>query len=315
MQVRYEPFTCASRRPPPPPDHRERSVRAVMVLATVTMIAEIVVGYTTHSMALLADGWHMATHVGALAIASASYVLARRYAAHASFGFGTGKISALAGYTSGLALGAAAIAMLVESVQRLASPEAIDFATSLPVAAGGLLVNLLSLKLLHGHGDDHDEPHDHDHAHDHNHRAVALHIVADALTSTLAIAALAIGYATGIRWLDAATGIVGALVILHWVVTLCRSTGSELLDVDPEGVMQHRVREVLERIDDVRVVDLHVWPIGRGRYGCVATVVASRPREPDAYREQVLVVRNVSHVTIEVRGRGATAAATVTSST
>lgn len=292
-----------------------------MVLAGITMIVEIVVGYTTNSMALLADGWHMATHVGALGIASAAYVFARRYASHASFGFGTGKVSALAGYTSGLALAAAAIAMLVESIQRLFHRGEIDFATSIPVAIVGLIVNVVSVVLLdvrdhradaadthgdnehdhqHGHHDHH--AHHHDHHHDHNHRAVLLHVLADALTSTLAIAALVVGYFTGVTWLDAITGIVGSLVILHWVVSLSRSTARELLDIDPEGALQLQVRRTLERAKDTHVLDLHVWSLGGGRYGCVTTLSTSVPEEARFYRELVLSTsKTIAHVTVEVR--------------
>lgn len=251
-----------------PPDRRERGVRAVLGLAAVTMVVEIVVGYRTGSMALLADGWHMATHVGALAIASLAYVLARRYATHVSFGFGTGKIAALAGYTSGLGLGAAAVAMVVESVQRLVDPGPVDFAASMPVAFVGLAVNLASIALLeqrgeHGHEHAH-HPHERHH-HDHNHRAVVVHVIADALTSALAIVAIIVGYVSGAAWLDAITGIVGAAVILHWVASLCRTASADLLDVDPAGERQRAVRAALEAMEDVRVVDLHVWPLGGGR--------------------------------------------------
>jgi cation diffusion facilitator family transporter len=296
---------CASRRIPAP-DHREVAVRTVMVLAAATMLVEIVVGWTTHSMALLADGWHMATHVGALGVASLSYWAARRYATQSSFGFGTGKISALAGYTNALVLGGAAIMMVIESARRLAAPQQIDFATSLPVAIGGLIVNLVSMRILHARDETaeahHEDGHHHaHHHHDHNHRAVALHLVADAFTSALAIGALAIGYMTGIRWLDAVTGIVGGFVVMHWVVGLCRHTSVELLDCDPAGALQQAARTALEQMDDVRVIDLHVWSLGRGQHGCVATLIASQPHDPDVYRNRILAVPSLVHVTVEVR--------------
>lgn len=292
-------------------------MRAVLGLTAVTMVVEIVVGYQTRSMALLADGWHMATHVGALAIASVAYVLARRYSTHASFGFGTGKIAALAGYTSGLGLGAAAVAMVVESTQRLAAPSSVDFAASLPVAIVGLVVNLASIALLearekptdragdehHGHRHGHhDHPH-HGH-HDHNHRAVLVHVIADALTSTLAIVAIVAGYLSGVVWLDAITGLVGAAVILQWVVSLCRTTTADLLDLDPGGRRQRQVRAALEAMDGVQVVDLHVWPLGDGRHGCVATLLAASPLAVDTYRRRVLATGEVAHLTIEVRRGG-----------
>jgi len=280
-----------------------------MLLAGVTMVIEIVVGYATNSMALLADGWHMATHVGALAIASAAYVFARRYASHAAFGFGTGKISALAGYTSGLGLGIAALVMFVESVRRLTNPGEIDFASSIPVAIAGLLVNVISVVLLEGreHDDahehhDHDHDHDHDHHHDHNHRAVLLHVLADALTSALAIGALLVGYFTGIAWLDSVTGIVGSLVILQWVISLTRGTARELLDIDPDGALQRQVRTSLEAEDDTHVLDLHVWSVGGGRYGCVVTLSSWTPHAPHVYRERIhATAETITHVTVEVR--------------
>ncbi|MDB4975899.1 MAG: cation efflux system protein, partial [Myxococcaceae bacterium] len=200
-----------------------------MVLLTAAMMGgEIFVGYATGSMALLADGWHMATHVGALGLASAAYWLSRRYAQHRAFAFGTGKIRALAGYTSAVMLGLVAVAMVVESSGRLLYPHAIDFVSSLPVAVLGLVVNLLSVFLLHAHDDHHDHPeeveHEHGHGHghghadagghahhgdDHNHRAAFMHVVADTFTSALAIAALLAGRYFGWSWLDAVSGIVG----------------------------------------------------------------------------------------------------------
>lgn len=299
MHHTHEHTSCASQHPAAY-HARERGMRAVMILAALTMSVEIVVGYATGSMALLADGWHMATHVGALALASASYVIARRYANHVAFGFGTAKISTLTGFTSALVLGFAAVAMGIESIRRLLGSAEIDFAGSLPVAIGGLAVNLLSIALLDHHDHEHGGHRDSKH-HDHNHRAVVLHVVADALTSALAIVALVAGSLTGATWLDAATGLVGAAVILQWAIALCRTTSIELLDVEPSGTLQIRVRAALECIDDTRVVDLHVWSIGGGRRGCVATVIASDPPEPDAYRARVLAECDIAHLTIEIR--------------
>jgi cation diffusion facilitator family transporter len=267
------------------------------------MLIEIVVGYATRSMALLADGWHMATHVGALGLASAAYALSRHYASHRAFGFGTGKVDALAGYTSAVALGLVAVVMIVESIVRLMHPNPIDFVSSLPVAVIGLIVNLVSVRLLHGqqeHGEDDPDEREHPVDHDHNHRAALMHVVADTLTSALAIAALLAGRYLDWHWLDALTGVVGGLVILKWGVGLCRTTGFELLDIDPSLALEDRIRLTLEAVDDVRVSDLHVWSLGRGARSCVVTVVSASPRDAIDYRDR-LADFDLAHLTVEVR--------------
>jgi len=245
-------------------------------------------------MALLADGWHMATHVGALSLASAAYWLSRRYAAHRAFAFGTGKIRALAGYTSAVALGLVAVAMIVESLERLLRPHAIDFVNSLPVAVIGLVVNLASVVLLHAHEDDEDDEHDH------NHRAAFMHVVADTFTSALAIAALLAGRFLHWNWLDAISGVVGGMVILKWGVGLSRNAAFELLDVAPSSVLEDEIRGALEALDDVRVRDLHVWSLGAGAKSCVVTIVSAEPREAGRYRQQ-LARFDLAHLTIEVQ--------------
>ena len=288
---------CPARKPAP--SHaRERGVLAVVLLTAAMMVTEIIVGYATSSMALLADGWHMATHVGALGLASAAYTLARRYASHRAFAFGTGKVHALAGYTSAVALGLVAVVMVVESAERLLHPRAIDFGSSLPVAVLGLVVNLISVLLLHRH--EHGQHEHGQHDHDHNHRAALMHVVADTLMSALAIAALLAGRFFGWLWLDAVSGTVGGIVILKWGVDLCRNAGFELLDVNPTSTLEENIRAALETIDDVRVSDLHVWSIGRGAQSCVITLISSRPREAHEYRER-LARFDLAHLTIEVR--------------
>ena len=290
------PEECAARRAPVP-RRRERGVQLVVLLTAAMMGVEIMVGYATHSMALLADGWHMATHVGALGLASAAYWASRRFAGHRAFAFGTGKVRALAGYTSAVALGLVAIAMVVASAERLLRPHAIDFVSSLPVAVLGLLVNLVSVFLLHAHEDEED---DHDGEHDHNHRAAFMHIVADAFTSVLAIAALLAGRFLGWAWLDAVSGIVGGFVILKWGAGLSRIAAFELLDVSPSSAVEDEIRVVLEALDDVRVRDLHVWSLGGGKKSCVVTVITAAPREARCYRE-ALARFDLAHLTIEVQ--------------
>lgn len=278
------------------PESKERRVLAVVAVTATMMVLEITVGYATSSMALLADGWHMATHVGALGLASVAYALSRRYATHRMFAFGTGKIKALAGFTSAIALGLTALVMMVESVQRWIWPREVDVASSLPVAVLGLVVNLGSVLLLR---DDHGHDHEHEH-HDHNHRAALMHVMADTLTSALAILALLAVRHFGWTWLDAASGIVGGILILHWSAGLCRGAALELLDAVPAPGIEDAIRTELESIDDTRVCDLHIWPLGEASQSCVATVISGTPREPDHYRAR-LARFGLAHLTIEVQ--------------
>jgi cation diffusion facilitator family transporter len=278
-------------------------VLLVVLLATVTMVAEIAVGYATGSMALLADGWHMATHVGALGLSSTAYVVARRYASHRAFVFGTGKVHALAGYTSAMVLGLVAVVMMVESTSRLLHHHTIDFEASLPIAVLGFVVNLASVFLLHDHEDDHHEPGHHTDAHDHNHSAALMHVVADTLTSALAIGALLAGRFFGWLWLDAVSGIAGGLVILKWSVSLSRNAATELLDLAPTPEVEEKIRAALEAMDDVRVSELRVWSLGRGSTSCILTLVSSCPREPHEYRER-LAAFHLAQLTIEVQRCG-----------
>jgi len=286
---------CATRAAPAP-RRRERGIQSVMLLTAAMMMLELVVGYATNSMALLADGWHMATHVGALGLASAAYWVSRRFAGHRAFTFGTGKVRALAGYTSAVALAFVAIAMMAESVNRLRSPAVIDFVSSLPVAVLGLVVNIASVLLLHVHDDDGTDEHDHDH----NHHAALLHVVADTFTSGLAIVALLTGRFLGWGWFDAVAGIVSGLVILKWGTSLVRSTSFELLDVSFSTTLEDEIRSELEALNDVRVRDLHVWSLGGGKKSCVVTLVTAAPQDTRCYR-QALARFALAHLTIEVQ--------------
>jgi len=289
---------ACSVRQPEPAHARERGVRAVIALTATMMVVEIAVGRITGSMALTADGWHMATHVGAFGLAMLGYAVSRRFASHSAFAFGTGKVHALAGYTSAIVLAIAAIIMMVESVSRLVDPRRIDYSLSLPIAVVGLAVNLLSIWLLHDH--DHDDDHD---DHDHNHRAAVFHVIADALTSCLAITALLAGRWFGWRWLDPVTGIVGGIVILSWAFGLCWHASQELLDFRRGGTSEAMIRTALEDLGDVDVRDLHVWSLGRGRLGCIVTLASATPRGPATYRSLILEKCAIAHLTIEVEPR------------
>lgn len=270
--------------------HSERRTRWVVLLAVATMAVELAVGSATHSLALLADGWHMASHVGALGLSLLAYWYARRHQHARAFSFGTGKVYALAGYTSAVALGIVALLMLWESGQRLITPVTVSYDAALTVAVIGLGANLISAWLL-----EHDEGSD-----DHNARAAYLHVVADALTSLLAIGALASGKWLGWTQLDATAGLLGGAVILWWSAGLLRGSSRQLLDLALEPGTLAGIHSRLEAIDDARVADLHLWQLGPGKLACIASLVTATPRETSVYREAILSVRAIDHVTVEV---------------
>jgi cation diffusion facilitator family transporter len=272
------------------------------------MVVEVVAGLVFGSMALLADGLHMMTHAGALAIAAGAYVYARRHARDARFTFGTGKVGDLASFASAIVLAVVALAVAYESAIRLYAPVAIRFDQAIPVAVVGLLVNLASAWLLRddGHGHRHRDPaltpdHAHDHIHrDHNLRSAYFHVLADAATSVLAIAALLAGRYFGLNWLDPVMGIAGAVLIGHWAIGLMRDAGAVLTDSVPDPHLADRIRERLEVGAD-RLADLHLWRLGPGHSAVVLTIVSDRPREPDHYKRLLRGVSSLSHVTVEVQ--------------
>jgi cation diffusion facilitator family transporter len=257
------------------------------------MVLEVVVGKWSGSMALVADGWHMASHAGALGFASLAYAFARRSQAQGRFAFGPGKVATLAGFTNAVVLAIVALLMGVEATERLVRPEEVRFAEALVIAAVGLGVNLVSARLLHPvHADDH---------HDHNLRSAYLHVVADVLTSVLAIAALAAGYLTGVTRLDAVAGAIGALVILWWAVGLIRAAVPELLDV---CVDRDRITGVLlERLTSVpgaRLVDVRAWSLGSGRLACQAVVATSREEDLAACHGALRDVPGFAHMSLSL---------------
>jgi cation diffusion facilitator family transporter len=283
----------------------ERRTWAVVGVTALTMVAEIVAGMLTGSMALLADGWHMATHVVALSIAGIAYLLARRWARDERFAFGTWKIEVLGAFSSALLLGVVALAMIVESTHRLFDPAPISFAPALIVAVIGLAVNLVSAWLLAGaHGHDHHHEHDH-HEHDHHHhdmnlRSAYVHVLADAFTSVLAIVALAAGLWAGITWLDPAMGLVGAAVILWWSKGLIGDSARVLLDREMDAPVVRDIRAAIECDGDAEIADLHVWRVGRATHAAVVTVVAHSPLTPAAYRARLAGIDSLIHVSVEV---------------
>lgn len=310
----------------PPHDYRplerrsERRTWAVVILTGLTMLLEIVAGYWFNSMALLADGWHMASHMVAIGLAALAYLLARRYAADHRFTFGTWKIEVLAGFASALLLVVVALFMIGESLLRFWAPAAIGFDEALVVAVVGLLVNLLSAWLLrdqhdHGHGHGHgDDAHSHaerGHAHAHgapgkdlNRHAAFIHVLTDALTSVAAIIALLGGKLFGWGWLDPAMGIIGALVILVWARGLLRDTAKALLDREMDDPLVGKVREALERVPDTEVTDLHLWRVGRSQYSCILSVVTHQPHTADRYKAALQPFAQLVHITAEVNRCG-----------
>jgi len=283
----------------------------VTVLTAIMMVAEITAGQFFHSMALFADGWHMGTHVVALGITSFAYFYSARHHEDTRFSFGTGKVGFLGGYTSAVLLLVVAAYMMFECVTRLIFPVRIFFNEALIVASIGLTFNLFSAWMLGGeHSHDHAHGHAHDHGHDHgphhagkqdlNLRAAYLHVLADAFTSLLAIAALTLGKFFGWSWLDPIIGIVGSLVVAQWAVGLIRTTSRILLDREMDAGVVGEIYEAIEQDGDAKVADLHLVRVGNSHYAVVLTVVADHPRNPDYYKVQIRIHEELAHISVEV---------------
>jgi len=288
-------------------NHQRNEKRTWMVIAiTVTMmIIEITAGNLYGSMALTADGWHMSTHAAAMLIAALAYLYARRHAHNARFTFGTGKLGDLAGFASAIVLALIALLIGWESFWRFSAPVDIDFHEAILVAVIGLIVNLVCAWLLRDDHSHHHDHHHHDHSHDQNLRAAYMHVLADALTSVLAIAALLLGSLYGWLWLDPAIGIVGALVIANWSWGLIKDTGSTLLDYLPEDEdLPQEIAEIIVR-EGGEIADLHVWQLGPDHHGAIISIIAEQPQAPSYYRNKLAAIHDLSHVTVEVEQRTA----------
>jgi cation diffusion facilitator family transporter len=304
-------------------DKNERRTWAVIVLCAVMMVAEIVGGLLFGSIALVADGLHMSTHAGALLLAALAYRYARRHADDPRFSFGTGKFGDLAGFSSAIVLLMIAVLIGYEAVARLIAPVPISFNEAIPIAALGLIVNIVSALLLsggdhdHGHSYDHSHSHHHSHSHEHSHdhshvhahgtahrdnnmRAAVVHVLADAVVSVLVIAGLLLGRTFGWLFMDPLAGLAGAAVIASWSYGLIRDTGAILLDMNPDRGMAERVRAAIERDGD-RLEDLHLWRLGPGHLGAILSVVTTKPRDAGHYRRLLGHFHNLSHVTVEVQ--------------
>ncbi|WP_424192648.1 cation diffusion facilitator family transporter [Ampullimonas aquatilis] len=333
----------------------EKSTRRVVWLTGIMMVVEIAVGWYTHSMALLADGWHMSSHMLALALTLSAYVLARRWARDERFArlfsMGTWKIEVLATFASAMILAGVALLMIYESIWRIVSPLPIDFNDAIIVAVIGLLVNLVSAKWLHhghdhapkprlphvhaehehhaqvghnhavsahdhhdhghdhahhaghAHGQDHAGHHDASHSHDHadlNLRAAYLHVVADAATSVLAIAALLAGKYFGWNWLDSAVGVLGALMIGRWSWGLMLESGRILLDAEMDHPLVEEIRAILAEEGSAELVDLHVWRVGKQRFAAVLSLVSDHPAPPEYYKKRLASIRQLVHLSVEI---------------
>ncbi len=305
----------------------EKATWRVIGLTAAMMVMEILAGWAFGSMALLADGWHMASHAGALGITAFAYAFARRHADNPDFSFGTGKVNALGGFTSAVVLAMVALLMAWESAWRLVEPEPIGFNQAIAVAVLGLLVNLLSVKLLghgghcHGHhGHDHDDQgpahdhHGHGHGHareaaqqghyDHNLRAAYMHVLADVLTSLTAILALLTGKYFGWVWMDPLMGIVGSVVIARWAYGLLRDSGSVLLDHTRDEYLPAHIRALVEGEPDTRITDLHLWRVGPHHLSLLLSVAAREPRDPEHYKALLAGVPDLFHLSVEVNRAG-----------
>jgi cation diffusion facilitator family transporter len=283
----------------------ERRTAWVTWLTLVTMAVEIAAGWMTGSMALLADGWHMGTHATALGIAWAAFVFARRHSLDPRFAFGTGRVGILAAFGSAMLLGAVALLMFWESGMRLIRPAVIRFDEALLVAAAGLVVNVVSAMVLGRRGDhEHSHPHhDERHSypgHDFNLRAAYVHVLADALTSVLAIAALLAARQWGWMRADPLMGIVGGAIVLRWAWTLARQTGCVLIDGDVDPAERDAIRKVVESDGETRVADLHIWRVGAREKAAILSLVTGCPQPPAHYRELLRPFEELKHISIEV---------------
>jgi len=280
----------------------------VVILTAVMMVVEIVGGWMLNSMALLADGWHMTSHLLAFGLALTSYIAARRLRGNAHFTFGTWKIEVLGGYTSAILLVGIAVMMLVESLARLVHPATIAYNEAIVIAVVGLLVNILSAWILstshshdHGHAPaDHDDEH-----HDLNLRSAYIHVLTDAATSILAIFALTAGKLWGTNWLDPVMGIVGAIVVGSWAIGLIRDSGRVLLDAETNPKLLAQVEETVEALPGApRITDLHLWRVGRSHYACIISLDSIEPLAAVEARRRLLGIKALAHVTVEIDRQG-----------
>jgi len=286
----------------------EKSTLIVVIITFVTMIAEILFGWISHSMALLADGWHMGTHAFALGISLIAYIMARKYAKDRSFTFGTWKIEILGAYTSAIVLGLVGLIMIYSSIDRILHPLNIYYNQALLVAFIGLSVNVVCAIILdRGSSSEHEHHHKEEDRSSHLHRhkdlnlkSAYLHVVADALTSVLAIAALLGAKYFNVIWLDPFMGIVGAGLILHWSFLLLKETGGILLQREIDNPIMNEIKHEIESDGDSIISDLHIWKVAQNKYACIVSLVTAKNCSIEDYKKRLAKVHELAHVTIEV---------------
>jgi cation diffusion facilitator family transporter len=286
----------------------EKRTLIVVIITFVMMIAEILVGWVSNSMALLADGWHMGTHAFALGISLLAYILARKYSTDQSFTFGTWKIEILGAYTSAIVLGMVGVIMIFSSLERLLNPLDILYDQALMVAIIGLIINLACAFILNVKDPAH-EPHEHhperDHSYSHNThddlnlKSAYLHVVADALTSVLAIVALLGAKYFNYNWLDPFMGMIGAILILSWAASLIRSTSHILLEREVDYPLVNAIKAQIESDSDTKISDLHVWKVAQNQYACIVSLVTGRQYTIEEYKKRLSILPELVHVTVE----------------
>lgn len=290
----------------------ERSTRLVMWITVVMMFVEILAGWAFNSMSLLADGWHMSSHALAIGLSAMAYATARTYANDPRFAFGTWKIEILAGFSSALFLLGVAVTMVIGSLERLISPQAIQYEEAIIVGVLGLAVNIVCAYILgqahhqHDHANDHSQhAHDHHpHHHDLNLKSAYFHVVADAFTSVLAIVALVGGWLYSWAWLDPVMGIVGAVLVALWAKSLILETAKVLLDREMDHPVVQEIKDAVQADGQTRVTDLHVWRVGKRVYSCALTAVTQDAQlTPNTLRERLAVHEEIIHSTIELHQR------------
>ncbi|MGP2362238.1 CDF family Co(II)/Ni(II) efflux transporter DmeF [Acinetobacter junii] len=292
----------------------QKKILIATILTAVMMILEILGGWIFNSMALLADGWHMSSHMLALGLAYFAYRMARQYASDSRFSFGTWKIEILAGYSSAILLMVVALLMGIQSIERLFNPVTIHFNEAIPIAVVGLVINLVCAWLLHDgrhehhhhhshdhHHDDHQHTHDHHHHHDLNQKAAFLHVVADAVTSVLAIIALFAAKYFSWNFLDALLGIIGALLVAKWSWGLIQETGKTLLDAEMGHPVVQEIKDVIAQLPHVEITDLHVWKVGKGKFSCILGLETSiADLTPDQVKRELSIHEEIVHASVEI---------------
>lgn len=284
--------------------HGKKEIKTliVVIITIIMMIVEIFTGVIFGSMALLSDGIHMGTHTLALAITLIAYIISRKNAKNSNFSFGTGKVGILGGYTSAIALLIAAMVMIYESIERIITPHEISFNESILVAIIGLIINVISALILnqsHSHNHSHDGHHHHHHE-DHNLKAAYLHVIADALTSVLAIAALLAGKYYNAIWLDPVVGIAGGLVVGKWAIGLLNATGKILLDFDITSELENEIITSIENCQNCNVVDIHLWRVDDNNRALLLSIKDKENRSPEFFKNCLKEFNNLVHITIEI---------------